>query len=255
MSDLYVRTWGNDGPRVVLVHGSMSNGSTTWSEQRPLAARGHRLLVPDRRGYGRSPNTAGEDFKVDADDLVDLLGDVANGGAHLVGHSYGGLAVLLAAARTPEVVASVAVAEPPTYRLALDDPDVADLVDRHRQLWDAADELSDREFMLRFVRSMGGDPEALSPQLLDVWERRAAPMRRGRPSWEAEIPVEALADADAPILVASGDHHPAFEAVCDRLADGVGACRVAIAGMGHEVQRTGEPFNEALLTLWRSTGR
>lgn len=248
MTDLYVREWGSDGDRVVLVHGSMSNGSTTWSEQRPLAEEGFRLLVPDRRGYGRSPETDGEDFEADAADVADLVGDAA----HLVGHSYGGLAAILAAARRPQAVLSLAVAEPPTYSLAPDDEDVAALVDRHRKLWSEADRLDDRSFMLRFIRSMGADPDRLSQQLLDVWTRRAGPMRRGRPSWKAEIPVEAVAAGDFPVLVASGGHHPAFERVCDALAEAVGACRVTIEGMGHEVQRTGDPFNRALLDLWRS---
>jgi pimeloyl-ACP methyl ester carboxylesterase len=59
--------------------------------------------VPDRRGYGRSPKARGEDFLTDADDIADLLGD----GAHLVGHSYGGLGVLLAAARLPAATLSL----------------------------------------------------------------------------------------------------------------------------------------------------
>ena len=65
-----------------------------WQAQRSLAEEGFRLLVPDRRGYGRSPAAEREDFLRDADDIADLMGD----GAHLVGHSYGGLGVLLAAA-------------------------------------------------------------------------------------------------------------------------------------------------------------
>ena len=52
--DLHVTTWG-DGPRGLLVHGSMSFGELAFSEQRPLAER-WRLDVLDRRGLGGSPD-------------------------------------------------------------------------------------------------------------------------------------------------------------------------------------------------------
>ena len=89
MTDLFVEVWGS-GERVVLVHGSLATGADEWQAQRPLADEAFRLLVPDRRGYGRSPMAHGEDFLVDADDIADLMGN----GSHLVGHSYGGLGVM-----------------------------------------------------------------------------------------------------------------------------------------------------------------
>lgn len=82
---LHVESWG-EGTPVVLVHGSLALGLEEWEQQRPLTAEGFHLLVPDRRGYGRSPGADGEDFLRDAEDIAELMGD----GAHLVGHSYGG---------------------------------------------------------------------------------------------------------------------------------------------------------------------
>src|SRR5262245_52969591 len=102
MSDLFVDCWGTGTP-VVLVHGSLATGADEWQAQRPLADEGFRLVVPDRRGYGKSPVAYGEDFLRDADEIVELMDD----GAHLVGHSYGGLGVLFAAARRPEATLSV----------------------------------------------------------------------------------------------------------------------------------------------------
>lgn len=86
---LHVETWG-EGVPVVLVHGSLAAGAEEWECQRPLAEEGFRLLAPDRRGYGSSPAAPGEDYQVDADNIAELLGD----GAHLVGHSYGGLGAI-----------------------------------------------------------------------------------------------------------------------------------------------------------------
>jgi pimeloyl-ACP methyl ester carboxylesterase len=112
MSDLYVESWGAGIP-VVLVHGSLATGADEWAAQRPLADEGFRLLVLDRRGYGRSPAAEGEDFLRDAEEIAELMGD----GAHLVGHSYGGLSVLFAAARHPDATRSMALLEPSAFAL------------------------------------------------------------------------------------------------------------------------------------------
>jgi pimeloyl-ACP methyl ester carboxylesterase len=107
MSDLFVHAWGA-GTRVVLVHGSLATGADEWQAQRPLADDGFHLLAPDRRGYGQSPPAEGEDFLRDGDDIADLMGN----GAHLVGHSYGGLGVMFAAARRPDATLSLTLLEP-----------------------------------------------------------------------------------------------------------------------------------------------
>ena len=54
------------------------------------------------------------------------------------------------------------------------------------------------------------------------------------------------------MLVISGGHSPAFEAVCDALAEGVGAERAMIPGRGHTVPSTGEPYNERLEAFLRA---
>jgi citrate synthase len=48
------------------------------------------------------------------------------------------------------------------------------------------------------------------------------------------------------VLVLSGGHSPAFEAVCDALAEGLAAERAVIPGRGHTVPSTGEPYNDRL---------
>ena len=89
------------GAPVVMVHGDVSGAGATWETQLPLADDHHLLLV-NRRGFGGSPDTEGEDFAVDAADVAEVLDGV--GPAHLVGHSYGGVVALLAAASRPEAV-------------------------------------------------------------------------------------------------------------------------------------------------------
>ncbi len=121
---MFIESWGIGTP-VVLVHGSLATGADEWQAQRPLADHGYRLLVLDRRGYGRSPMVQGEDFLHDAEDIVDVMGD----GAHLVGHSYGGLGALLAAARRPEATLSLTLLEPGAFALGQSEPAARALVD------------------------------------------------------------------------------------------------------------------------------
>src|SRR5436309_3135095 len=114
------------GPRVVFVHGDIFGAEMTWGAQEPLATE-HHLLFVNRRGFGGSPDVEGEDFEVDAKDIAEILPP----GAHLVGHSYGGVVSLLAAAARPDLVHSLAVIEPPAFALTMQqDKETQDFVAR-----------------------------------------------------------------------------------------------------------------------------
>lgn len=245
MTDIFVESWGAGTP-VVLVHGSLATGVEEWQAQRPLAEEGYRLLVLDRRGYGRSPMTEGEDFLRDADDIVEVMGD----GAHLVGHSYGGLGVLMAAARRPEASLSLTLLEPGAFALGQRESAARVLVERVRSLWDL--DLPDEEWVVRFLRIVGSD--GLPPELIAAAVPVVPVFRRGRPIWETELPITELASAAFPKLVVSGGHSAGFEAICDDLAEQIGASRSVSKGAGHEVQFTGEPLNRALTRLWGDAG-
>jgi len=245
LSGLFVESWGSGVP-VVLVHGSLATGADEWQAQRPLADEGFRLLVPDRRGYGRSPTARGEDFLVDAEDIAELMGD----GAHLVGHSYGGLGALSAAARRPEATLSLTLLEPAAFSLGRRDPAARTLVAEVRRLWDQ--DLPDEDWVVRFLQLVGSG-DALSPELVEAAVPLVPVFRRGRPIWEPDLPLAALASAAFPKLVVSGGHSAGFDAICDELAERIGASRMVIEGAGHEIQFTGAPLNEALRMLWRAT--
>jgi pimeloyl-ACP methyl ester carboxylesterase len=230
----------------VLVHGSLALGAEEWEAQQVLAGEGFRLLVPDRRGYGRSAAAEGEDFLRDAEDIAELMGD----GAHLVGHSYGGLGVLFAAARRPEATRSLAVLEPGAFALGQRDPAGRALVDAVRGMWDR--EAPDEEWVVGFLTAVGSDPAQFPPEFLAAALPLVPVFRRGRPIWYPDLPLGELADATFPKLVVSGNHSAGFEAICDDLAVRIRAARAVVEGAGHEIQFTGKPINDALLALWRS---
>jgi pimeloyl-ACP methyl ester carboxylesterase len=242
--DLHVEAWG-EGPPVVLVHGSLALGAEEWEQQRTLAGEGFQLLVPDRRGYGRSPKVEGEDFLGDADDIAELMGD----GAHLVGHSYGGLGVLFAAARRPEATLSLTLLEPATFALGHDHTEGRALVNEVRAIWD--NDLSDAEWVVGFLKAVGSDPDEFPPEFLASALPLVPVLRRGRPLWHPDLPLEELAAASFPKVVVSGGHSAGFDAICDDLAERIGAFRAIVEGAGHEIQFTGQAINDLLLATWR----
>ena len=239
-----MESWG-DGAPVMLVHGSLATGAEEWEAQRPLADEGFRLLVVDRRGYGRSPAAEGEDFLRDAEDIDELMGD----GAHLVGHSYGCLGALFAAARRPEATRSLALLEPGAFALGQQEPAGRALVHAVRRMWDQ--EIPDDEWVVGFLKAVGSDPDEFPPEFLAAALPLVPVVRQGRPGWYPELPLGELADAPFPKLVVSGGHSAGFDAICDDLAARIGAARKVVTGAGHEIQFTGKPINEALLALWR----
>jgi pimeloyl-ACP methyl ester carboxylesterase len=229
----------------VLVHGSLATGSDEWQAQRPLAERGFQLVVFDRRGYGQSPTATGEDFLRDADDIVELM----DHGAHLVGHSYGGLGAMVAAARPPEATLSLTLLEPGAFGLGQRHPAARALVADIRGLWDQ--NLPDEEWVIRFLTIVGSDPASLSRELITSAVSLTPVLRGGRPIWEPALPLTELSSARFPKLVVSGGHSAGFDAICDDVAERIGGFRMVIAGAGHELQFAGAPLNDALLDLWQ----
>jgi len=236
---VYAEHAGAHGPRVLLVHGSIVPGWQTWSAQRPLAD-GHRLTVPHRTGYPPNPSLARIDFEVQAAEVADII----EPGMHVVAHSYGAVVSLLAAARVPDRVRSLAIIEPPAFGLARGNAAVEALIDLVRSL-SADPGLSPRAFFLRFAGTVGATPTLPDPLPPDMVAAAQA-TRVERPPWEARIPFDVLTGARFPKLVFSGAHSAAFDAVVDVLAARLPAERVVITGANHSVQRTGEPFNARL---------
>jgi pimeloyl-ACP methyl ester carboxylesterase len=226
--------------RLVLVHGSVVGGRATWSAQRPLEDR-FELVVVERPGFPPNPPVPRVDFESDAALVAELLRD----GDHLVGHSYGGVVSLLAAAAGPDALRSLTVIEPPATRVAAGNHDVDAFAEGGRELYASAAADGDPEVFLRsFLAAVGSaydPPSPLPPEL----EQGARALMVERGPWEADIPLDALAAASFPKLVVSGNHHPAFDAICDALEERLAAERVVLEGFGHTAQRHPE-FNAVL---------
>jgi pimeloyl-ACP methyl ester carboxylesterase len=251
-SGVHVTVWG-DGEPAVLVHGSFGWGEETWRHQRALA-EAYKLLLVDRRGFGGSPADGRVDFDRDADDVAELLGD----GAHLVGHSYGGVVSLLAAARRPEAVRSLVLIEPPALGLARGNEAVEAMI---RNVEAAAAATQDpSEYRAAFLRGFGFPAQATPLEGEQLAAARASMTER--PPWEAEIPLDDLAAAGLRVLLVQGDWCPApdsaralagaaFRAVCDVLYERLHAER-ALFPAAHSPQGLGKVFNERVRAFWEA---
>src|SRR6266566_4778290 len=186
-----------DGPPILFVHGDIVGPSLTWRKQRELAER-WSLIIPSRPGFGASPSLERNDFETEAPLFAELLGD----SAHLVGHSYGAVIALLAAAERPEAVRSLTVSEPGALLIAAGDPDVDEMIRNGEQLYSDPQSVP-ADIFLRLFRSGAGSSHETPVELSGWLARGAELLKHERPPWEAEIPLERLAAADFPVLVIS----------------------------------------------------
>ncbi|MEU8898240.1 alpha/beta fold hydrolase [Nocardia sp. NPDC048505] len=241
---LHVRR-GGSGPPVLLVHGGLGP-EVTWARQAELE-REWSLIVPSRRGYAPSPPAAQQDFLVDAADLVSLIAEVP-GGVHLVGYSYGGLGSCLAAERAPGLIRSLTLVEAPLWSAAAEDESVRRLmVLSDRFAAEPANAQAEREFY-----ALAG----LAPDMLSRADIRAsmAMWRELRSPREAQPRFETIAEAEIPVLVASGEHNPGMERLCDAVAARLRGSRARLPGAGHAVPRTAA-FNPTLTAFLTAAER
>ena len=260
MPGLHVDVTGSGTP-AVLVHGSFSFGALAFSEQGPLAEE-FELHVVDRRGFGRSPDGSGPvDFEAEAPEIAALLDPPA----HLLGASYGAIICMFAAALRPEAVRSLTLIEPPAFGLVQGDAAVDLLVERLRAHKRDGAGLTEEDYLRGFLDAWGFDLGP-GPRLNDTARRSVRRSVGERSPHEAEIPFAALAEAGFPVLVARGawDAVPAaarevgghaFIAVCDAMADRLGAGVAVFPGAAHQAQLSGEPFNRRIAEFWRAADR
>src|SRR5688572_10430572 len=100
------------GEPIVLLHGFPTSGHL-WNGVVPLLPSGHRVVVLDLLGYGRSDpaHSASVDLRAHADRLVSVLDLLAISFACLVGHDLGGGIAQCVAVRHPHRVSRLCLVE------------------------------------------------------------------------------------------------------------------------------------------------
>jgi pimeloyl-ACP methyl ester carboxylesterase len=251
MNSIHVTRWGSSGPQVLMIHGGPQGGpgggAQIFAAQRPLADRGWQLVLPDRPGHGQSPSRGPEDMEVDGVWVADMLG----ASSHLVGHSYGTLIALVAAALRPDAVRSLTLIEAPLIAAAPDHPDVRAFVEEQVRI-DSSD-LDPLPKLIQFSALIGIPTDLLPPPSIEhlVAMAEGLATMRSPGDWDGAARLGAVATAGIPTLAISGAGAPAFGAMADGFAAATkGEHRVVKAGH-HFPQLLGAEFNEVLEAFMR----
>lgn len=106
------------GVPVIFVHGSLSDGGY-WADQiGPFASQYRAIAYSRRYNYpNTNPAQPGYSAVIDSDDLAAFINTIHLGKVVVIGHSYGALTALFLAARHPELVRALVLAEPPAISL------------------------------------------------------------------------------------------------------------------------------------------
>lgn len=206
---------------VTFFHGAGKAGASAWPRQVAEAEQGWVFLE-------RLPT--GDDPENDASRIVMLLADA--GGGHVVAHSYGAMAALLAAGHEPELVRSLALLEPACFDLARGCPAVEEHIATMTPVFAAAadEAVTWREFSALFAAAMGTEVPDLPDTVLEAQVTR---LRTLTPPWGTGL--TAMKDLPVPTLVVTGGWSELYEQTAAALAD-YGAQREVVAGSGHRVQ-------------------
>jgi len=206
---------------VVFVHGAGLAGVDAWPRQVAEAGAGWRFLPR---------NGVADDAATDARLVLDWLRPA--GGGHVVAHSYGANAALLAAQLEPSLVRSLALLEPACFDLARGMPAVEEHISALRPVLAVADDptVSAREFSRRFAAAMGTEPPDLPDGEL---EARVGRLRALSPPWGVGLRPDQVLPART--LVVTGGSNPLYEETARALV-AAGAQHLTLEGAGHRVQ-------------------
>lgn len=220
--------------RVVFVHGAGSAGADAWPNQTAQAGEDWQFL-------GR--HSSGDDARRDAARVLGLL-RVAGGG-HVVAHSYGANAAVLAAQREPSLVRSLTLLEPACFDLARGCPAVEDHIAAMTPVFAVSDDpsVSTRDFSRRFAAGMGFEPPDVSDEELTV---RVGRLRALLPPWGIGLEV---ADLPVPTMVVTGGWSDLYEEAASALVR-LGARHAVVEGARHRVQDVPET-DRLLREHWR----
>lgn len=107
---IFYRDTGGNGTPVILLHAA-TGSSRVWEYQIPaFTAAGYRVIMFDRRGWGRTEVQPGSQPGTAADDLLALLDQLHLDRVHIVGTGAGGFVALDFTLSFPERVRSLTVA-------------------------------------------------------------------------------------------------------------------------------------------------
>ena len=224
--DIYYEVHGS-GPPLLLTHGYSSTGEM-WQGQVEALSKGHRLVLWDMRGHGRSDypdDPAAYSEAATVADMAALLDEVGASSAIVGGLSLGGyMSLAFYRAHPARVRALLIIDTGPGFKK-----------DEAREAWNKrANETGDR-----FEREGLAVLKAASRERSEVSHRDAlglARAARGMLTQRDARVIESLPDIKVPCLVVVGADDAPFLAASDYMAAKIpGAAKVVIPAAGHAV--------------------
>jgi pimeloyl-ACP methyl ester carboxylesterase len=98
-----------DGEPLLLLHGGFATNET-WGPLVPALAERYRVIAPERRGHGHTPDVPGPiTYELMTDDTIAFIDAVGIGPAHVLGWSDGGMIGIKLASGHPEQVRKLIV--------------------------------------------------------------------------------------------------------------------------------------------------
>lgn len=238
---------GGERPSVLLVHAGIADGSAWGPVAERLATAGHDVVVPDLRGFGRSPDPARRYGHVE--DLTTVLDEAEIETAFVAGWSMGGGVAAALAHELPTRVAALALVNsvPPGFDRS---PEVLASWEREELLWEAGDtEAMVENDLLVWVAGRGRQLADVDPRVVATvratLEDLASRWSESMESLERPISLdaEAVLGLEQPLLCIHSelDYDEVREAAAT-LVERAGARQVEIGGCAHAgpVERPGE---------------
>ena len=211
--------------RVVFVHGAGSFGSAAWARQHGMALQYDALFLR-RHGFDAEAEPLETDFAEDARIVLRSLADDGRGaaGGHIVAHSQGAIAAMMAAVERPDLVFSLTLVEPACLSLTAELPATAAHRALMEPLFEVRHQLGDDDYEREFVRRAFA-AEAPGPSTLEA-KRAARRLRLQAPPWQA--PLEIV--PGVPTLVLTGGWEPLYEEIAGYLQETGALHRIAPGG-------------------------
>jgi pimeloyl-ACP methyl ester carboxylesterase len=221
--------------RVVFVHGAGNFGAAAWPRQHGMALSYDALFLR-RQGFDPVAEPVESSFDEDTAIVLRSLADDGRGaaGGHVVAHSQGAIAAMMAAVQRPDLVFSLTLVEPACLSLTAELPATAAHIKLMQPLFDVRHQLSDEDFQREFVRRVYAT-DLQQPATAEE-KRSARRLRLQAPAWEAPLHIV----PGVPTLVLTGGWEPLYEEIAGYLRETGALHRTAAGGHRPHDSRDGD---------------